>query len=65
MNKPMQNKPKVRKPMQKTNVEKFVDALDNNPDRIIAWAKREIAEYQKLIDILEEQKLQKTISTNR
>ena len=37
----------------KTSVEDFADTLKDNPKEIIAWAKREIAEYQKLIKILE------------
>ena len=37
----------------KTSVEDFADTLRDNPKEIIEWAKREIAEYEKLIEILE------------
>lgn len=37
-------------------VEEFADNIKDNPDEIIAWAKREIAEYEKLIIILEKRK---------
>jgi hypothetical protein len=39
--------------MKKTSVEEFADTIKDNPKEIIAWCKREIAEYQKLIKILE------------
>ncbi len=35
------------------SVQEFADTLKDNPKEIIAWAKREIAEYQSLIEILE------------
>ena len=38
---------------QKSSVEEFADTIKDNPKEIIAWAKREIIEYQKLIEILE------------
>jgi len=34
-------------------VQDFVDTLKDNPKEIIAWAKREINEYEALIKILE------------
>jgi len=38
-------------------VEEFADVVgDYEPQDIIDWAKREIKEYQKLIDILEKKK---------
>ena len=40
----------------KTSVEEFAETIQNNPKRIIAWAKREIEEYKKLIAILEKPK---------
>lgn len=40
----------------KSSVEEFADTIKNNPKEIIAWAKREIKEYQKLIKILEVKK---------
>lgn len=39
--------------MKKSSVQEFADSIKDNPKKIIAWAKREIAEYQKLIKILE------------
>jgi len=39
--------------MKKTSVQDFADSIKHNPEKIIAWAKREIKEYQKLIKILE------------
>lgn len=38
---------------KKSSVQEFADTIKNNPKKIIAWAKREIKEYQKLIKILE------------
>jgi len=38
---------------RKSSVQDFADTLKDNPKKIIAWAKREIKEYQKLIKILE------------
>jgi hypothetical protein len=38
---------------KKTSIEEFADTFRDNPKEIIAWAKREIKEYQKLIKILE------------
>ena len=37
----------------KTNKHKGIGVKDNSKKRIIAWAKNEIKEYQKLIKILE------------
>ena len=31
----------------------LIDSIKDNPERIIAWAKKEIAEYKKLIKIVE------------
>jgi hypothetical protein len=42
--------------MSKTSVEQFADSIKDNPDEIIAWAEREIAEYKKLIKILKSRK---------
>jgi hypothetical protein len=38
---------------EKSSVEQFAETIKDNPKEIIAWAKREIKEYQKLIKILE------------
>ena len=38
---------------EKTSVQDFADSIKHNPKKIIAWAKREIREYQKLIKLLE------------
>jgi len=38
---------------QKSKAENFADSIKDNPKEIIAWAKREIKEYEKLIKILE------------
>ena len=35
------------------NAQDFADTIKDNPKKIIAWAKREIKEYEKLIKILE------------
>jgi len=40
-------------PEPKTSVEDFADTIKTDPAKIIEWANREIAEYQKLIKILE------------
>lgn len=40
---------------EKSNAQDFADTIRDNPKEIIAWAKREIAEYQKLIELLENQ----------
>lgn len=37
----------------KSPVQDFVNTIQTNPREIIAWAKREIKEYQSLIKILE------------
>jgi hypothetical protein len=39
--------------MSKSNARDFADTIKDNPQKIIAWAKREIREYEKLIRILE------------
>jgi hypothetical protein len=41
---------------KKTPAQEFVSNIKNDPDKIIAWAKSEIAEYQELVDILERAK---------
>jgi hypothetical protein len=41
---------------KKSSAQDFADSINNNPKEIIAWAKREIKEYQKLIKILEKKK---------
>ena len=38
---------------KKSSVEEFAETIKTNPKRIIAWAKSEIREYEKLIKILE------------
>jgi len=38
---------------KKSSVQDFADTIKDNPKEIIAWARREIREYQKLIKILE------------
>ena len=37
---------------KKTKAENFFESLKDNPKEIIAWAKREIKEYEKLIEII-------------
>ena len=44
-----------------TSVEHFAKTIKENPKEIIAWAKREIAEYEKLIKILEKKTKLKAI----
>lgn len=39
---------------EKSSVQEFADSIRNNPKKIIAWAKREIKEYEALIEILED-----------
>jgi len=39
--------------MHKSSVQDFADTIRDNPKEIIAWAKREIREYEKLIKVLE------------
>lgn len=34
--------------------DEFYEMLKNNPEKIIAWAEREIREYKKLIKLLKE-----------
>jgi len=41
---------------KKSSVQDFADTIRDNPKKIIAWAKREIREYEKLIKILEKRK---------
>lgn len=43
--------------MKKTSVQEFAEELKDNPKKIIAWAKREIKEYEKLIKILENENI--------
>lgn len=38
---------------KKSSVQEFADSIRDNPGKIIAWAKREIKEYEALIKILE------------
>lgn len=38
---------------EKSRAQDFADSLKNNPAEIIAWCRREIAEYEALIKILE------------
>ena len=38
---------------EKTSAENFVDTIRDDPQAIIEWAKREIKEYEELIEILE------------
>jgi len=40
----------------KSSVEEFADTIRDNPQEIIQWCEREIAEYQKLIRILKKRK---------
>lgn len=40
--------------MKKSSVQEFAYTIKDNPKKIIAWAKGEIKEYEKLIKILEE-----------
>jgi hypothetical protein len=56
------NNPKLDKSSNMTNpspskpkspAQDFAENLKNNPKEIIAWCKREIKEYQKLIKLLE------------
>jgi hypothetical protein len=42
----------MKKTKPKTNAQEFADTIKNNPKEIIAWAKREIKEYERLIKIL-------------
>ena len=39
----------------KSSVQEFANTIKDNPREIIAWARREIREYQKLIKILEKE----------
>ena len=41
---------------EKSPAQNFAEALKDNPEEIIAWAKSEQKEYQRLIDILEKKK---------
>lgn len=47
---------KMSKESKKSSVHEFVETIKSNPEEIIAWAKREIKEYEALIKILEEKK---------
>ena len=38
-----------------TEAQKLYNALKDNPEKIIEWAKREIEEYEKLIELLTKQ----------
>lgn len=40
--------------MKKSSAQEFADSIKDNSKEIIAWCKREIKEYKKLIKILEE-----------
>jgi hypothetical protein len=41
--------------MSKSSAQDFADSIKDSPKEIIAWAKREIKEYEKLIKILEKE----------
>ena len=41
--------------MKKTQADNFFECLKNNPKSIIEWCDREIAEYQKLKKLIEEE----------
>ena len=41
----------------KTKADNFAEALKDNPKEIIAWARAEIREYEKLIKMLEKRLL--------
>lgn len=45
---------------KKTSVEEFADSIKDNPQEIIDWCRREIAEYEALIKILEKRKVEIT-----
>ena len=38
-----------------TEAQKIYNALKDNPEKVISWAKREIEEYEKLIELLTKQ----------
>ena len=38
---------------KQSSAQDFADSIKDHPKQIIAWAKREIKEYEKLIKILE------------
>jgi hypothetical protein len=44
----------------KSSVQEFADTIVHNPKKIIAWAKREIKEYEKLIKIIEKAQAKKS-----
>ena len=44
---------KIKK--EKSKADNFADSLPDNPKEIIAWARAEIREYEKLIKILEKE----------
>lgn len=46
----------------KSSVEEFADTIRDNPQEIIEWAEREIAEYKKLIRILKRRISQPRVS---
>ena len=39
--------------MKKSHAHNFFEALKDDPKEIIAWAKREIKEYEQLIKLIE------------
>ena len=41
---------------KKTQADNFFNSLKENPDEIIEWAKREIVEYEKLIQLITKEK---------
>ena len=51
-NKNFERKSAKKKPQKKSSVQDFADTIKDNPKEIIAWAEREIKEYQSLIKIL-------------
>lgn len=55
----------MKKGDKKSSVQEFADSIRDNPEKIIAWAKREILEYRKLIAILEKSQHKGGDSTGR
>lgn len=37
---------------QKSEADNFLDALKNNPEKVIEWCESEIKEYKKLIKLI-------------
>lgn len=55
----------MKKGSKKSEVQEFADSIRDNPEKIIAWALREIEEYRKLIVILEKSQSKGGDSTGR